>query len=161
MLRATIIFTALLALMTTSCQSVPPIIDTEGPGVVQYMVKTGTRWALAETDATVEEANRIRGYLIEARGLLDGEVPVAALDELAAFLNTKIENELVRRAVNQGAQFVKENLTIPGDIVPENYKRWVYAVLDGGAQGCAEYAALGADPRAVPTISAPDKISFR
>ena len=34
-------------------------------------------WALAETDATVAEANRTRGYVIEARGLLEGDVPVA------------------------------------------------------------------------------------
>lgn len=159
MLRATIIFALLFGL--TACVTVPPIVDTEGPGVVQFMVKTGTRWALAETNATVDDANRIRGYLVEARGLLDGEVPVNALDELAAYLNSKIENELVRRAINQGAEFVKGNVTLPGDILTPEYKRWIYAVLDGAAQGCAEYAALGRDPNAVPSITAPDHISFR
>lgn len=156
-----LLLVALVVFPLSACTSSLPSL--EGPGVVQFMVSTGTRWALAETNATVDEARKIETYILEAKAmLLDSSAPPTVVDDIGNYLSSKIENELVRRAINQGALFVKLNVTLPvGDKIPEEYKRWIFAVLDGATMGCAEYATMGADPRAVPTIATSSRISFR
>jgi hypothetical protein len=166
-MKVTIFAVALALLMVApSCQSLPPIVQTEGPSVARFMVKTGTRWALAEKEASADAALRIRGYIVEGRALIaDNEAPASALDELAVYLNTKIDNELVRRAIQQGIEFVKTEVEIPvSGAIPAEVKVWVFAVLDGAADGCQEYANTLSAP---PSISgsamaqAPKAISFR
>ncbi len=163
-MRIAIILCALLGLSVFSaCRSVPPIVAIEGPEVAKFMVKTGTRWALAENHATAEKAIAIQSYIVQGRALIaDGSAPAGALDQLAALLNDKIDSELVRRAIQQGIEFVKTNVTIPVDgLIQPELKVWILAVLDGAIAGCSEYAASLNAPGAVPSLAAPDVISFR
>lgn len=162
-MRTTLMAIVLSSFAFFACRSIAPIIKTDGPDVAKFMVKTGVRWALAEKHSTAEQALKIQSYVLQGRTLIaDGTAPVGALDELAAILNSKIENELVRRAIQQGVEFIKSSVSIPVDgVITPALKVWILAVLDGAIQGCQEYAVSLDAPGAAPSLSAPDYISFR
>ncbi len=146
----------------TSCRSLPPVVIENGPAVVRAGVSVGVRWALADQHVTKEEASRISGYVADAKAIIaSGAAPVNALDDLAAYLNTKVTNEVVRSAIQYGIEMIKANITIPTTgVIGEKTKIWVYAVLDGAQDGCAAYIAGLAAP-AAGAPRAPSQISFR
>jgi len=141
-----------------------PLVVNQGPGVVRDATAVFTQVALTKNQAPTETAERIKQHLKEAGDLfMTGQPPATALDELAAYLNTKIENAFVRSAVQQGILLLKNQVVLPTEgLLSTEALNWVKGVLDGGIAGCDAYiAGKAVSASGQVTISAPDRISFR
>jgi len=152
---------ATLSLILVACVSAS-VVTTQGPAVVRTGTSIAVQWALQDKDATAAEALKIKGFIQDGRALIEsGSAPASALDVLAVYLNSKIEDVGIRMAISQGVEIVKASITLPTTgIIPEDVKVWVYAVLDGATDGCQAYANGRTTP-AAGLISAPQQISFR
>lgn len=140
-----------------------PIVVNQGPAVLRDSTALFTQVALVKKQATVEEAQLVKKYIEDAEGMLAGQPPATALDQVAAYLNSKIENAFVRSAIQQGILLLKNQISLPEGstyLTPEQLV-WVKAVLDGGKAGCDAYIAGAAVSAGGVTISAPDVINFR
>jgi len=142
-----------------------PIVVNQGPSVLRDSTAVFTQVALVKHQATVEQATAVRTHIADAKALfLDGTPPGEAIDQLAAYLNSKIDNPFVRSAIQQGVMLLKNQVTLPAGqtFLTEGQIAWVLAVLDGGIAGCDNYIsgkAISASGEVV--ISAPDVINFR
>jgi hypothetical protein len=145
-----------------SCRSTPPVVNQEGPSVLRASTAIGVQWALSRAGASVDEAVRIKTYLVDAKLLLNtGQPPVTVLDQLAAMLNARITNSTVRAIIQAGVLTLKTRVTIPVDgVISPEVKMWVNAVLDGAILGCDSYRPGQAPLGTVPEIES-DHISFR
>lgn len=154
-----------LLLGGTACQTTNPSNDwvqDNGPSVVRTGVSFGTQFALVNLQVDPAVAMQLRGYIIDAKGIVvDGSVPANALDTLADYLNQKIPYEGIRQAIQAGIIAVRNHITIPvsGEIGPE-VLLWVHAILDGAIDGFNAYIGGAARGYGVQT-AVPDHITFR
>lgn len=161
-MNKTLALAALMLVGTVGCRSIPPVVIENGPTVVRAGTSVGVRWALADQNASKDDTIRIRGYLMDAKTMLaTGQTPAHVLDDLAAMLNAKITNIVIRQAIQYGIELVKSSVTIPVDgVIPARTKIWIEAAFDGAIDGCNSHIAGFAAPMAGPP-KAPSVISFR
>lgn len=138
------------------------VVVNQGPAVLRDSTAIFTQVALVKEQATVEDAQLVKTHIEDAeRMFLEGTPPATALDELATYLNTKITNAFVRSAIQQGVLLLKNQVTLPTDVINPKAMVWIRAVLDGGKAGCDAYIAGRSVSAGGVTIAAPDRIDFR
>ena len=138
-MRYAIIGLVLVAMVATmGCRTF--IID-EGSVIVQTSVRVGMRWGLQELGTTQDQALRYRLYVQESKQMLvGGQLPGTVLDDLAAFLNEKLDHDILRSVIQHGVEIVKERVTFPQDgPISEEVKTWIYSILDGAIAGIDDY----------------------
>lgn len=153
---------ALAPITMGGCKTLLPIIVDQGPAILRAATSQSVHRALVQAQTPNKDVADMRGYLADAKALLNGgKVPAYTLDNLAAHLNQKISSPLVRSAIQGAISILKTQVTIPvTGFIPQGVKTLVIAVLDGADDGCLAYLSRIL-PAAGPALDAPDYISFR
>jgi hypothetical protein len=153
---------AFLPMGVSGCKTLNPVIRDHGPAVLQVACNLGVRAALYQSSVTIEDTNKIKSYLVDAKGLIDvGQPPAYALDQVAVLLNAKITSPIVRSAIQAAIVNLKSQVSLPvtGVISPDT-KVWVLAVLNGAIDGCDAHIA-GKQVVGSPNIGSDPVINFR
>jgi hypothetical protein len=158
----------MLALMgvgtSVGCASLRQILTDEGPSFTRTATSISMHLWLKKTGVAKERATEYRTYILEGRALLSqGQVPAETLDKVAALLNEKIDNDVVRAVIQQGIEMVKTKVVLPSTgLLPESAKVWVFAVLDGAVDGINQHLAEADLPQGAPSAQPGlSVISFR
>lgn len=136
----------------------------EGVGITRTATSISMNIWLTKTNFDRDLASKYRTYIFESKTLIqDGQAPASALDDLANFLNSKIQSEIVRAIIQQGIETIKTRVVFPTTgIIPDSVKPWVFAVLDGAIQGIDMYLDTQTPPtQSVTGALAKTEISFR
>lgn len=160
-MKVYLIALTLIATMLTACNK--PLIINDGPALARIATTYGTKYALTKSNATVDEAAKVKAYVQEAEKFIhDGSAPSTALDDLATYLNEHISNDTVKMVIQQGIEMLKRNVAIPppDGVIPSDVKSWVYAVLGGVADGCTAYIN-GQTENVAPRLPNSVNINFR
>lgn len=158
-----IFLTICLSFMLLGCTTLNDNV-VEGVGITKTATSISMNIWLTKTNFDRDLAAKYRTYILEGKALIaNGEAPASALDDLAAFLNNKIDSEIVRAIIQQGIETIKTRVVFPTTgIIPDSVKPWLFAVLDGSVQGIETYLASQQPPQTSgPLILSRTEISFR
>lgn len=157
------IITILFCFLFIGCTSLNDYV-VEGVGITRTATSISMNIWLTKTNFDRELAAKYRAYIFESKALIqDGQAPASALDDLASFLNSKIQSEIVRAIVQQGIETIKTRVVFPTTgIIPAEVKPWIFAVLDGAVQGIDMYLSSQQAPQTSnPFVLTRTEISFK